>query len=482
MLSKKLGHVDWYLMLATILGAWPALFVIHIIPVDFSGFYFVADSFLKYKSYAYQIIQNYCDNPINSGLNARAPFVPFLIAISMHFFGKTLLGIYLPFFIARLLLFPLIYLIGKQLLGTKGGFAATVLFAFIPKLHTFSLGAPEADIFVAVLFASAYYFYLKSNQMKSVKYVLASGIALGLAALAKSTGLGMSLGFIIAVILQRGNLIFSEQKIRRNFVILIAGFCLLIGPYLLWTLIFHGQLYITTQHDRSLWYIPNNIFTLLQTLPLYLGIDFNLGFKAKVVSAFLLLFYLAGHLIAFKRRQYLLFLPTFVIMILIATIATCVIGGDIPANYELITILGFTMIPGSLLIVLGAKACATYFWHRIFHSTLPSWMYTLLLLIILYKYINNFFTAPYSLEFTGNEYYVHFGTILSNRENLPDVQYQMTKGLRIFQGPAIHRLMRTQFYDNRSDAFSPTYKKLLLITVGSGVFLMLLDKNKKIDY
>ena len=113
---RKLLRFDFFLVISLIIGLLPAFFLIHILAKDFIGYYFLSLSFLKHHGYAYQILSNHCDNPVNSGLNARAPLVPVLMAVSMAFFKPTLLGIYLPFFIMRVLLLPVVYLakLGQQ--------------------------------------------------------------------------------------------------------------------------------------------------------------------------------------------------------------------------------------------------------------------------------------------------------------------------------------------------------------------------------
>ena len=185
-LKKSINFKFVLLFLCFIGGLIPVIFFTHIIPVDFSGFYFQAVSFLDHHQYSYQFIKNYCDNPINTGLNARAPLVPFSMALSMSIFGKTLLGALLPFLIARILLLPIVFLAARQVLPQRLAFLATLLLIFIPKLQTYSFAAPEGDVFVALFYACALYFYFKNKNGRSPKLDLATGLSLGITSLTNS--------------------------------------------------------------------------------------------------------------------------------------------------------------------------------------------------------------------------------------------------------------------------------------------------------
>lgn len=472
LLRKAFSQKRVFIFFCFIGGLIPILSFTHIIPVDFSGFFFQAVSFLDYHEYSYQFIKNYCDNPVNTGLNARAPLVPFFMAVSMSLLGKTLFGALLPFIIARILLLPVVFLASRQILDDRLAFLSTILLLLIPKLQTYSMSSPEADIFVALFYAFALFFYLKYKKIPSLKLGVATGVSLGLASLSKSTGLGLSAGFILAIFLEN---IMKNRSLKKIFdthtLALLFSFIVFIGPYLFWTWTTHHMFYITTQNDRSLNYIFSNLPFLLETIPLYfLGIDFTIGGRFTIISMILFFFFIVGIFKSLISRQFSFTLPTLSTLFLMSIIHTCVIGGNIPANYELVTILGFTMIPASILLFLGLDACIRVItrwtpYRLIYH------FFTLLLTgIILLKYTNNYFSSPYSLDFTGNEYYLSVQTIVTNRESLTQVNFTKENGLLMFQGPKIHREIRQQFYAYRTDPFAPLFQVLLksfiVITVG----------------
>lgn len=460
-LKGKLNKGDIFLVLSFIAGLIPASFIIHIISVDFSGFYFQALSFLNYKSHAYQILTSYCDNPVNTGVNARAPFVPFVLAISIAIFGRNLLGIYFPFFIARILIFPFTYLTARNYLSKKLAFFATVLLLFIPKLQTYSFSAFEADIFIALFYVLALYFYQKSIKLKDKKYLFLISISLGLAALSKSTGFAVAIGFVISVFLENIKNLKNPNFIKR-FYLFVLIFTLIIGPYILWTIATHHQIYLTTHKDKSIFYISTNLPSLILTIPNYLGIVFVYGIKAKIISAFLLIFFIIGITKAIYKKWLTLILPTLSTLILISLLSTCLIGGNIVGSYEFITLLGFSMIASCIILLMGVESFFLYFWRIVFHRRVPLIVVAVFSGLIIYKYINNYFTSPYTLEFIPGEYYISLPTVLKNKEQIHDVRFKMENGLRLFDGPISHREIRKQFNNYRFDPFSLFYKALIL--------------------
>lgn len=451
-----------YLIITILIALIPTSFIIHIIAKDFVGYYFQAFSFLKYHGYAYQLLSNHCNNPINTGLNARAPFLPLIMAISFSIFGSNLLGLYLPFFIARLLIFPITYLVAKYYLPNRFALFTTLLLLFIPKLQTYSFGALEADIFVALFYLLATYFYLKSNGLKKLHFTIFSAICLSLGALSKPTGFGILVGFIIAIFLSKIK-ILNQKEERKKISLFIVFVVLFLAPYFLWTLISFKQLYLSTHNDRSLSYITTNFPSLITTVPLYFGIDFNLGLKGKLVSSVLLLLLFIGLIESLIRKDFILIFPTLFTLLLISVLSPCLIGWNIPANYEFITILGFTMIPVSIIFIVGAYEFINNLWLFLFKINTPQIILTILFLVILFKFSNNYFTARYALDYIPNEYYISLPTIIKNKESLPEVEFEIKNNLRIFTGPKIHTLLEIQFYKYRFDPFSSIYKQLIFI-------------------
>lgn len=473
-LQKRIRNIDIFLIWSFIIGLLPAVFVIHIIPVDFSGFYFLALSFLKHHEYAYQIITDYCGNPLNSGLNARAPLIPFFMAISIGIFNRTLLGIYLPFFLARILILPLTYLVAKEFLPKRFALIAAFLLLFIPKLQTYSFGSVEADVFVALFYLFALYFYFKFKHKPTAINAVAIGISLGLGALTKSTGFAIAIGFILSLVIER---IISRKPKWNKILLTIIYFAVLIGPFLFWTYFVHKQLYITTQHDKSLSYIPVNLPSLAQTLPLYLGLQFAAGVKALLISIIIFVIWMLGIVRALTEKKFVLILPTIISLIAIATLETCVIGYNIPGNYEFITILGFTMIPSVILLVMGIFTILSFIKKRVRKNYVV--VEILIIILFLYKMVNNFFALPYSMTYTGSEYYITLKSVLENKEQIEDVKFKQENGLRIFQKQSPHRFIRDQFRLFAQDPFSSTYKQLVISVALVTTSLFIVNALKK---
>lgn len=470
-LLKKLKKVDPFLILSFLMGLIPAIFIIHVIPVDFSSYYFQAISFLSYKSYAYQIVTNYCGNPLNSGLNARAPLIPFLMAISINFFGKNLIGIYLPFFIIRILICPLMYLVGKNYLTKHMAFLSSMLLIFIPKLQTYAFGSPEADVVIAFLYLLSIYFYIKSKYFFSRIYSVLAGISLGFGALSKSIGLAIAIGFIMAMGL-KGFRSINKKTIFNNFLLFLLSFLLIIGPYLFWTMSVHKQIYLSSQNDKSIMYIPTNLPSLITTIPLYFGINFSIGLKAYMVSMIILLIIIIGLISSITKKNYEIILPTLITLILISSLSSCLIGWNIPANYEFITILGFTMIPTSILFFMGIKSLIEFIQKKLLKRKIPKLLLIALLLIVMFKFTNNYFSAKYALNFDQKEYYITLPAILKNREVVPDIQFELKNNLRIFRSPTIHKLIISKYKNLQFDPFSLFYKQLLLSITGISLLLL----------
>lgn len=452
--------IDRYLILSFIFGLIPASFVIHFIQKDFSTFYLQAISFLKFHGFSYQIMTNYCDNPINSGLNARAPFVPLLMAISFTLFGRNMVGLYLPFLLARAAILPLTYLVARFYLPKRIAFLSAILLVIIPKLQTYAFGSPEADIFVALFYVLALFFYEKSDKLSRTPYALLSGLSLGFGALSKSIGLGIALGFILAVLFEQIHKLRDSRCIKRLSLFIFA-LCISCGPFLLWTLVVHHQLYLTTQNDKSLAYIATNLPSLIATIPNYLGLYFHLGLKGLFVSSIIVIFLILGIIHTIKSKRLTLTIPTIVTLILISTLSTCLLSGNITGSYEFITILGFTMVPASILLFDGAYLLIRLLWKLFFRRSVPHFIVTIVMLLIMFKFVNNFFTVRYALDYIPRQFYLTLPVILRHNEKLPDAEFDVQNGIRVFKGPAVQYELYRMFYEYRVVPFSKFYSGLI---------------------
>ena len=242
--------------------------------------------------------------------------------------------------------------------------------------------------------------------------------------MAKPTGFGVLVGFVLAVFLENLSCRFNKNYLKQTLVFILTIF-LIIAPYFSWNLVTHQQLYLTTHHDRSLSYIPNNLPSLLTTIPLYLGIEFLPGLKSLLVSFMLFIFFGYGVITAVKKRLLTLIFPTLITLLMISYLSSCLIGWPIPGNYEFVTILGFAMIPASILLLLGLYQLTNQIFYLIFKTPAPKIVVTVLYLLLTYKLLNNYLTARYTLEYIPDNYYLSLPTVIKNRSILPQFQFRM---------------------------------------------------------
>ena len=128
---------------------------------------------------------------------------------------------------------PFIYLAARELYGDKTAIVAGLIAAFTPFLvqngHYIMSDAP------AVTFSSAaFYFLLRFEKRKSPKGHALSGALAALSALTKFTNLVFGPLFILY-------LLGTGKDKTRKVAVFLAGFCLILLPYLLWAQITQGS-------------------------------------------------------------------------------------------------------------------------------------------------------------------------------------------------------------------------------------------------
>src|SRR3989344_6525659 len=346
-----------YLFLAFLLGLIPSVSFIHIFAKDFIGYYILSESFSRYGQYSFAEVLSYGSS--EPGLQARAPLLPLFLSASRLIFGNTVFSLYLPVLIFRLMAIPLAFLVSSLFLPLQIAFLASSMTLFFPKLQTYSLSAFEADGLVLVLYLLAILFYFKYKKTNSGLYLYLCGGSLGLLALSKETGFPVSFGFMSAVFLE---FILDKKtaisKIISNVSRIIIPYILLTAPFFLYTYLKEGNFYFSgVTADRNLKYIPENLSFLFLSIPSYIGLE-NLSYpilslKSFIVNSTLIFLLLFGLVHSFMKKRLVLIFPSIFTIFALGSLNSAALGGKIPGNFELITILAFVMPIVAILIFSG---------------------------------------------------------------------------------------------------------------------------------
>ncbi len=472
-----------YLVLIFLIGLTPSVSFIHMIPKDSIIYFSLAESFRLYHSYSFQQLVGYGTTEI--GLQARAPLLPFLFALSQSVFGNNLLGAYLPIFIVRILIAPITFLVSKNFLPLPIAFLASSLVVFIPKLQTYSLSAFEADSLVLIFYLLSIYFYLLYSKTKNVFHLFLTGVSLSLLTLTKELGLPISVGFIIAVLIEK---YFDRRRYflsLKSFLILIFPVFIITFPFFMYTLIKDGHIYFSALTvDRNIRYLPENIITLLMSIPYYfLGLDgdilFNQSLKSIFINSVIIIFFLRGLVYFILSRKLILILPITLTLLTLSLLRTQSIGGNLPWNYELITILAFTMPVASILTFKGLLLILDSIFNRYyFLNKYQTLLYLFFASILMLKFINNFLTKPFTLDFSG-EYYINAKTIIKNRGDIPGFLFNRgTDGtMYLTNSSTFFTYMKNEYKKENVIVFSKNFKFIVIWLVFLGFCYGILEQS-----
>ncbi|KKR49594.1 MAG: hypothetical protein UT84_C0023G0002 [Candidatus Curtissbacteria bacterium GW2011_GWA1_40_16] len=471
-----------FLVLIFFLGLLPSLSFIHMFSKDSIIYFSLAESFRLYKAYSFQQLFGYGTTEL--GLQARAPLFPFLLALSQSVFGNNLLGAYLPLFIARILIAPLTFLVSKNFLPLPVAFFASSLIVFIPKLQTYSLSAFEADGFVCVFFLLSIYFYLQYHKSKNIYHLLLTGVSLGFLILTKELGLPISAGFIIAILVEK---YFNKDNLFlsfKSFLVLILPLVIITLPFFTYTLIKDGNLYFSALTvDRNILYFPENIFILLKSVPYYfLGLDGDLlsnqTLRSIFINSTIITFFLIGLIYFVISRKLIFVLPIAFTLLSLSLLRTQSIGGNLPWNYELITILAFTMPIASIFIFKGMLLIVDLIFHKHhFFSKHKNLLYLFFASILLLKFVNNFFARPFTLDFSG-DYYINGSTIILNRHDIPVFSFSrdIYGTLNLVNSQVFFTYMKNDYRNEKVIVFSKNFKTITTVLVFLGFCYGLLEQ------
>jgi len=422
-LPKIVSYKKFLLITSFILGLIPGITLIHIIAKDFAGYYTLAESFISYKKYAFLYVDKFNNNALNSGLAARAPLYPSLISISSLFLGKNLFSVYLPIFIARCLICPLVFLIACYYLPLETAFYSSLLVIIIPKLQTYSLSALETDSLVLLFYLLVVLFYISYRKSRLRKYLVLCGLGLGMLALTKETGFPIAIGFIFAVFLEE--FLKRNKDIIKSVLLIIIPFLILVAPYFLFTFSKAGTIYLSAYtRDKNISYIPENLPFLIKTIPSYIGLErLSLNnFKSLLVNVVILACLLIGTASILMKKEFIFVFPVLFTLLALSLVNSSSLGGKIVGNFELITILSFAMPIVGFLIFKGLIATIN-FCNSFKKNRFIKIIQLFFSFLLMFKFTNNFFCKPYSLDFTGKDFYINLKTIILYNYSLPDTKF-----------------------------------------------------------
>ncbi|MFH2061566.1 MAG: glycosyltransferase family 39 protein [Candidatus Beckwithbacteria bacterium] len=464
----------FYLFLAFIIGLIPAIIFIHIVNQDIGIYFHISDSLMRFKSYSFSEM----NTPFGMVIVSRPPLLPMLFITSISIFGRNLFALYLPIFLIRIAIIPVAFLVARFFLRDELAFLAASLLIFFPKLQLFVLSDFEADGLVLLLLLGVvyFYYYLKKTK-KPIGYFLC-GICLSALFLSKETGQVISFGVIVGILAEVG---FNIKKVlNKQFFLLIIPYIITVITFCLFAFSQTGAPHLTgLSSQQNLSFLPANLLSTFKTIILYTGLEelfFAAPLKSVLINIFILALLLIGFLYFVIKKEFILIFPALIYLIFIGTLPPKETSSDIPGSFQLITILAFIMPYIAIFIFKGVDLLNKQFIPLIFGSRRKVFKLTskVICIILIFKFVNNFFSKPYLLEFE-NEYYINISTALTNKIPLPYVNFlRNPKGLYIRhepKGTVISSFMKNAYREDKIKLFTPLFKLLLVIPLSFAIIL-----------
>lgn len=477
---KNISTLHFYLFLAFLMGLIPAITFVHMFAKDFISYHTLSQSFAQYGSYSFSPVTGYGTS--QTGLQARAPLLPMILAVSTFSFGNSIFAIYLPFLLCRLLIVPLVFLVASYFLPLEIAFLASSMIIFFPKLQTFSLSAFEADSFVLVLYMMAlmcYFGYKKTFRKLSLALC---GLSLGSLSLVKELGLPISIGFICAVAIEQIlNSTLRKKERLKNILTIFIPFFLVAAPFFLFTFLKEGGLYFSAVTvDKSLRYLPSNLPFLLMTFPNYIGLD-GLNLHIFPIKNFLFNFVVliclfSGFINLIIKKNFTLIFPVLFTVCALGVTTSLALGGKIVGNFELITILAFAMPIVAIAIFRGFLVVTNFFIGKLNFTQRHARLICLVLsMILMYKFINNFFSKPYTLDYAG-DYYINFNTVLFDKGQFPTYSFSRdVEGNLIVNNMDLGiTFIKNEYRSQKVPVFTNNFRTTIMVLTSLGVVYGLL--------
>jgi len=469
----------FYLFLALIIGLIPAIIFIHIVAQDVGTYFYISDSLIRFKSYAF--LER--SMPLGTMFTSRPPLLPLLFATSISTFGRNLFALYLPIFLIRIAIIPTAFLVARFFLRDELAFLAASLLIFFPKLQLFALSDFEADGLVLLLLLGAlcFYYYAKKAK-KSLSYLLC-GVCLSALFLSKETGQVASFGAVLGILAEaRLNI---KQILNKKFALLIIPYIVTVIAFCSFAFSKIGTLQLSSfTHERSLSFLPVNLLSYLKTIILYTGLEelfIAAPLKAVLINIFILSLVVIGFLYFLIKKEFMLIMPTLTVLVFLGILPPKETYADIPGNFQLITILAFIMPFIAIFIFKGLDLLNKTFIPFITGSRQKTsrLISKIICLLLIFKFVNNFFAKPhYLLEFE-KEYYINISTVLTNKTSIPHVNlFRDSEGRYIRYRPKgsirIYDFMKNTYREGKVKLFTPLFKLLLIAPLAVAIILGLI--------
>ncbi len=450
---KQFSVNSWLFLSICILSLIPIFMRIHLLEKDFLEILGEADGLYVQKQYCFIELNNYAGLPQLTGLQARPPLVPLLLTLSFALFGHTLKAIYIVYFIPRFLIFPFIFLIALNFFKPRVAFCVASLPIFFPFFDTYALSTLKADVFVVAWSLSGIYFHLRWKNSRSKLYLFLSSVFLSLNILSKETALYFS---VTVWALQVMDIVKLSGK-KYSLISIIAPVALLILPFIGLSVYTTGRLFpslFATAFNPPSFY--TNLQTYVAAVFYYAGVFFGLSKTLTLTSIGKVVLILLGMFTIIKKQKYELIFPVFAVLISISFIHARVIQGEF-INREILHRIALLVPFTSFFIVFGLQTIA-----NILFKKKSNRYFFLMSFIIEIFFINQYFTAPYALDYSDREFYINANSIFSNQVELPWSNFRnMGKNCVINWVPARNILLET-YKSYKVSAFPQGLKELLI--------------------
>lgn len=458
---KKVNFSNYYLDIfflfaLVILSLIPIYNHLHLVEQDFIEILNSADGFYKGQGYCFLNVNKVFGEIHILGNTGRPPLIPILLSGTFHLFGHNLFSIYLTYLLPRLIILPAAYLLARQYFQPVTSYLSATLILFVPFLETYALSTLKADVFVvafsliSVLFAKA---WMVTNKRQ---FLLLAGLFISFNILSKETASSFSLILLLIIMFK---IIIQKKDYFKNLLPLLSPLVFLVTPFILFSFFKTGKistnLYASYLSINSL---PENLRTYFLTIPFYLGIQFNLSKLLTFFSLIKLIVLLSGLLYITYKRHFELFLPAIIFLIGISIHPTLMIQGNSIGDREIIHRLAPLIPFVTLYLVFGLNLISSLI--TIFSRNL-NLVIGLVLINIIFIFL--YFRAPYSLDYTDNEFYINFPILFNDRIEIPISNFRFESGVCITKDDSMAEVYLLNYYRNyKVSAFPPLYKEKII--------------------
>lgn len=200
---------------------------------------------------------------LSLGYHSKPPLIAYIVFVTTHLFGNGYFGIRLIVPICYLLTAYFLYLSAKKLFSNEIAKWTALSFIFLPSV-TFSSTIISTDPLMLMFWSLALYFFICAIKKPQLIYWILLGVAIGLSALSKYTGLVFLLSlFLYLLFCQDARAILKSAKLY----IMLAVVILILLPNIIWN-IEHG--FATLKHIayhntdiHGLQFHPLNLLTFI---------------------------------------------------------------------------------------------------------------------------------------------------------------------------------------------------------------------------